>query len=83
MPGARTYQAIGYATYHGGRFYGEGRSARERERRPPQEARAEPQAAVGVAVVVAVVGSSRRLRRGAPSRMPTSDPPPARASVRA
>ncbi len=22
MPGAKTYQAIGYATYHGGRFYG-------------------------------------------------------------
>lgn len=59
MPGARTYKAIGYVTYNGGRLYV--------RRRHPGLQRAAVKAAVAVVVVGVVVGlateATRRSRR--------------------
>ena len=37
MPGPKTYQAIGYATYHGGRFYGKQKRGKD-DPEPRQQA---------------------------------------------
>ncbi len=67
MPGAKTYQAIGYATYHGGRFYGKKKRMElehARKKRHDQTRAAVAVAAVALVVVVAV--AARRA-----SSMPT------------
>ena len=63
MPGARTYQTIGYATYHGGRLLSRRKKAeaqREAERRAKRH-RTKLRGAVIVVVVtgVAVVAARR------------------------
>lgn len=68
MPGARTYQAIGYATYHGGRLYG--RQKRAELERQTQRKRKEQQGAVAAVVAVAAVGLVVVLARRA-GRVPT------------
>ena len=68
MPGARTYQAIGYATYHGGRFYGKQKRA-ELERQSRRK-RKEQQGAVAAGVAVAALGLVVVLARRA-GRVPS------------
>ncbi len=64
MPGAKTYQAIGYATYHGGKLYGKQKRAeleRAQRRRRNQAGGGAALAALAVVAVVAVV--ARRASR--------------------
>lgn len=54
MPGARTYQAIGFATYQGGRLWGRRKRA-EIERKARLRRRQQRSAAAGVTLVLVVV----------------------------
>jgi hypothetical protein len=69
MPGARTYQAIGYAAYHGGKFVG--RHKRAEAQREAEYARKRHQTKVTGLVIAAVVASVavRAARRA--SKPPT------------
>ena len=67
MPGAKTYQAIGYATYHGGRFYGKAKRAElERARKKRRDQTAAATTAGAVLLVAALAVAVRRS-----SRMPS------------
>lgn len=68
MPGARTYQAIGFATYQGGRVLGKHKRA-ELERQVLRKRR-ERQGVAAAAAAVAVIGLVAVAARRA-SRMPT------------
>ncbi len=68
MPGAKTYQAIGYATYHGGRFYGKKKRMELEHARKTRRDQTRAAVAVGaVALVVVVVAVAARRA----SSMPT------------
>ncbi len=69
MPSARTYQAIGYATYHGGRFVGNRK--RTEAQRQAEYARKRHQTKVTAAVIAVVVTglAIAKVRRG--SQMPS------------
>lgn len=68
MPGAKTYQAIGYATYHGGRFWGKAKRA-ELERQLHRRRRVRGIAVGAGAAVALALGVGLLTRRG--SRIPT------------
>lgn len=69
MPGAKTYQAIGYATYHGGRFWGKAKRA-ELERQAHHRQRQTRRVAIAAGAVVALaVGAAVISRRS--GGMPT------------
>jgi hypothetical protein len=68
MPGAKTYQAIGYATYHGGRFYGKAKRA-ELERQMHRRKQVRGAAVIVGAVAALALGAVVINRRG--GRVPT------------
>ena len=55
MPGARTYQAIGYATYHGGKFVSRRKKA-EAQREAERQAKRHKTKVRGAAIVVVIAG---------------------------
>ena len=57
MPGARTYQTIGYATYHGGRLLSRRRKA-EAQREAERRAKRHKTKIRGVVIVVVVAGAA-------------------------
>ncbi len=64
MPGARTYQTIGYATYHGGRFISRRKKA-EAQREAERRAKRHRTKIRGVLIVVVVAGVAvAAARRG-------------------
>jgi len=69
MPGAKTYQAIGYVTYHGGRFVGKAKRA-ELERQMHRQKQVRGAAVAAAVVVVALVLVAGVAGRRA-SRVPT------------
>ncbi|HMS62318.1 MAG TPA: hypothetical protein PKD63_08560 [Solirubrobacteraceae bacterium] len=69
MPGAKTYQAIGFATYHGGRFVGKAKRAElERRMHRQRQVRGAVIAGAGVVAVITVVAVVAGRRGG---RTPT------------
>ena len=65
MPGAKTYQAIGYATYHGGRFWGKAKRAElERQSHRKRQARG---AVIAVATLTLCVGIISRRGNSVPT----------------
>jgi len=68
MPGAKTYQAIGYATYHGGRFWGKAKRAElERQSHRKRQARGAVIAVAAVATLTLCVGVISRRGNSVPT----------------
>jgi hypothetical protein len=64
MPGARTYQTIGFATYHGGRFLSRRKKA-EAQREAERQAKRHKTKVRGVVIAAVVVGvAALAARRG-------------------
>ena len=67
MPGAKTYQAIGYATYHGGRFYGKKKRMELEPARKKRQDQTRAGVAVAAVVLVAVVALAARRASSVPT----------------
>ena len=67
MPGPKTYQAIGFATYQGGRFLGKSKRA-DLERKMHRRKRVRSAAIAGGALVAAAIVAASVSRAG---RTPT------------